>query len=223
VPPDGDRKDGPANAPAETRTADAALASVEKPHARQDNTESNQPPAATTFALAGVLPRDSGTGATLGRETPPELRPGIPDPPGDEMAAPPPLREVSIRITNENAQTADVRMVERNGEIQVAVHASDASLANSLRSDVGDLVRGLAPSGMGVEVWHTGSPSQTAAGSDGRPDTRGGPRQQPGSGQDSRPSGNQQRNGDSERRPTPPWLDDLESIPGASQVRSNSR
>jgi hypothetical protein len=142
-----------------------------------------------------------------------------PDLPRDDAAAPQPLREVSIRITNENSQTADVQMVERNGVIQVAVRASDASLANSLRSDVGDLVRVLAPGGTGVEVWHTGSPSQTGADSDARGGARGEAQYQQRNGQDAPPSGSQQRNGGGQRQPAPPWLDELESIPGANRAR----
>jgi hypothetical protein len=130
------------------------------------------------------------------------------------------MREVSIRIANENSQTADVRMTERNGVIQVSVRASDASLANSLRSDVGDLVRGLAPGGLGVEVWHAGSPSQTAADGDARSGARGEAQSQPRNGQDDSSSGSQQRNSDGGRRQAPPWLDELESIP--NQVRRKS-
>jgi hypothetical protein len=132
------------------------------------------------------------------------------------------MRDVSIRITNENSQTADVRMTERNGVIQVAVRASDSSLANSLRSDVGDLVRGLAPGGSGVEVWHAGSPSQTAADSENQRGPGGEAQNQQRNGQDGPPSGNQQRNSDGQRQQAPPWVDEFEAIPGASQARRNS-
>lgn len=129
-----------------------------------------------------------------------------------------PIREVSIRITNEVSQTADVRMVERNGEIQVAVRSSDPILANSLRSDLGDLVRNLSPTGLSAEVWHPGITPQTGASSDARQeDARGGPFSQQRNGQDFQQSGGQQRHGG--RQQPPPWLEELESIPGGSQTR----
>jgi hypothetical protein len=128
-----------------------------------------------------------------------------------------PLRDLSIRITNEISQTADVRMVERNGEIQVAVRASDPVLANSLRSDLGDLVRNLSPTGLTAEVWHPGVTPQTGAASDARQqDARGGSFSQQRSGQDFQQSGSRQRQGG---RQQPPWLEELESIPGGSQIR----
>jgi len=223
--------DGPAAAAAETApaaggrqaaAADAAgPAAGEKPRAREDNTGADQLPAAAP--AAGLVPRDLSAGAVAprGRDTSPEWQPtATPDSTREDTAAPTPMREVSIRIANENSQTADVRMTERNGVIQVEVRASDASLANSLRSDVGELVRGLAPGGLGVEVWHAGSPSQTAADGDARGGARGEAQSQPRNGQDAPASGSQQRNGDGGRRQAPPWLDELESIP--NQVRRKS-
>ena len=213
---------GSAAAAGETKAAGAAgLASGEKPRAREDNTGADQLPAAAP--AAGLVPRDLSAGAVAprGRDTSPEWQPtATPDSTREDTAAPTPMREVSIRIANENSQTADVRMTERNGVIQVEVRASDASLANSLRSDVGELVRGLAPGGLGVEVWHAGSPSQTAADGDARGGARGEAQSQPRNGQDAPASGSQQRNGDGGRRQAPPWLDELESIP--NQVRRKS-
>ena len=161
----------------ETRTTDEAAASHpaavvgsgQKPNAQKDNAD--PAPAHEPSAAGSVMPA-AGTGdfSKAGfRDAAPRAQaasgaqPEVPGEPTRESAEsrPQPLREVSIRITSDT-QAADVRMTERNGEIQVAVRASDSNLAHSLRNEVGDLVRGLSPSGLNAEVWHPGSGSQTA-------------------------------------------------------------
>lgn len=185
-----------------------------------------QPPAVATGPAAAFPARPSITTEPKGGEARTSAPPtDTPDPrPVDEPGAAQPVREVSIRIVNEKSQSADVRMTERNGEIQVAVRASDSTVANSLRNDVNDLVRGLASTGAGVEILHAGSPAQANTGGEsGRQSPQNGSQNQQQNGQDGASYGNpQQRHGEGGRRQQP-WLDDFESISGASQVRRNGR
>lgn len=79
-----------------------------------------------------------------------------------------PLREITIRVAANTSQSADVRMLERNGEIQVTVRASDPALNSSLRSNVNSLVSSLSLEGTSAEVWHPGLTAQPGANTDSR-------------------------------------------------------
>ena len=139
--------------------------------------------------------------------------------------AQPTLRDVSIKIvgnvSGDGAQTAQVRVVERAGEIQVAVRASDPRLAESLRSNVGNLVSGLARSDMSAEIWHVGSTAQEPAARDARqePGARTPVDQQADSG--SSQSGGGQRGNRDQRAPE--WLEELDAIPDGRPARRNSQ
>jgi len=194
-----------------------------KPPAHPDLPESPQPSFTVHAAVPGNPPRTAIEIQTTPHETARELLPeaqaaSFPVRDDPYAASPQPIREVAIRITNEFSQTADVRMLERNGEIQVAVRASDPVLANSLRSDLTDLVRNLTPAGLNTEVWHPGVTPQTAASSDARQeDTRGGGFSQQTGGQDFQQSGSRQQQGG--RQQAPPWLEDFEFVPGSKSIR----
>ena len=127
----------------------------------------------------------------------------------DESSASQPLREVTIRIATDTSQSADVRMLERNGEIQVAVRASDPVLASSLRSDVNNLVSSLSVDGISAEVWHPGMSAQAGANTDSRQGQSGDP-----SSLYQRADQRFQQSGDQghgrEDRQKPAWLDELD-------------
>jgi len=65
-------------------------------------------------------------------------------------------------VTDEAARSADVRLVERAGEVHVAVRATDAGITESLRGNLSELVSRLdsaqhpgrcLASGSGVDAW----------------------------------------------------------------------
>jgi hypothetical protein len=221
----------PRDVPVATVAAQTARAPVAPPIAQEEQPIPHVPvesgpkartrqesAAAAESPLAGedmIFPASTGPRVvtqTEVRQPSPLVQPGpeLPIPHSDEAnPSPSSLREISIRITNERSQTADVRMVERNGEIQVAVRASDAGLANSLRSDMGDLVRGLSPDGISAEVFRPGPPSQTTPGNDPHRDDSGSSswsHQQDAQG--FQQSGHQRRNG--ERQHTRRWFDEID-------------
>jgi hypothetical protein len=79
-----------------------------------------------------------------------------------------------------------LRILERAGEVKVAVHTRDVELAQSLRAQLGDLVESLERSGYRTATWKPGEPPQenirpqdVAAERDAAGDGRG---DQPGSG-----------------------------------------
>jgi hypothetical protein len=215
----------PAQAIAAVRTADRSAAeSNDTSNAGHDGAGSQSPQPVVGDASALLSSRPAGAAAPQTRPAPASPSPSpVPEPMREESAAPHPLRELSIRIGNEASQTADVRMVERNGEIQVAVRASDSALAHSLQSEVSDLVRGLSSTSSGVEIWQPGSPSQ-AGGHDASQQEHGsGATGHQPEGQDSASSGNRHGGGNNERNQAPPWLDELESISSGDYLRRSSR
>lgn len=126
------------------------------------------------------------------------------------LDAPRPVHQLSLRVESETAQTADIRMVEQNGEIKVMVRASDPVLANTLRSDLSELASRLAHHELATEIWH---PSATAIPTSSNSGSLSSGSQDEGaptslfeqSGGDHR-----QQHSSRERRNAPSWFDDLE-------------
>ena len=127
----------------------------------------------------------------------------------EQTARTQPLREITIRVAADTSQSADVRMLERHGEIQVTVRASDTALNNSLRSNVNSLVSSLSLDGTSAEIWHPGLPAPSGANPDSRQGESGGP-----SSFYQRADQRFQQSGDQgsgrEGRPKPEWLEDFE-------------
>jgi len=91
-------------------------------------------------------------------------------------------REIVVRVGRPDAQPVDVQIRQRAGEIQVAVRTPDASMRNSLRAELPDLVGSLDRAGYRAEVFAGGSGE--AIGFPGRPefmDARGDSSSQHGS------------------------------------------
>jgi hypothetical protein len=127
----------------------------------------------------------------------------------EEISPARPLREIAIRVATDTTQSADVRMLERNGEIHVFVRASDPALASSLRGNVDSLVSNLSLDGISAEVWHPGVAAQGGANADSRHGESGDPSANyQRAEQHSQQSGGQ--GGGREQRHKPAWLDELE-------------
>lgn len=82
--------------------------------------------------------------------------------PGAE-APPPPVHDLSVvippqadRLTPREGVT--VRVLERGGQVKIAVHTANADLAQSLREQLGELVQSLERSGYRAETWRPGEP-----------------------------------------------------------------
>jgi hypothetical protein len=74
-----------------------------------------------------------------------------------------PISEVSVRLTNEHDQRVDVRILERGGELRVAVTASDSHLAGGLRQEIPELVARLESSGLRTSTWHPGGSAEAVS------------------------------------------------------------
>jgi hypothetical protein len=119
------------------------------------------------------------------------------DPVAPPAALPPaaPARDISLRLSGPG-ERVEVRVVERGGEIHVAVRTADPELARTLRQDLPELSTRLEREGLRAESWHpAAAAANRAEGGDLRGDARGGGFPQPG-----QPGGQQQR----EERRQPP-------------------
>ena len=78
-----------------------------------------------------------------------------------------PLKELSLEVSNQNQERVEVRMVERGGELHVAVRTGNADLAHGLREGISDLVSRLEETGFRTDTWrpvHAPAPASAASG-----------------------------------------------------------
>jgi hypothetical protein len=119
--------------------------------------------------------------------------PIAPEPPPTPAAA----RDIRLEV-NGGEQRVEVRLVERGGEVHVAVRTPDAHLAETLREDLPALSSRLTESGFRTETWRPGDsggewhrhrePTPASPPEDSNGQTRhNGREQQPGDQQPARP------------------------------------
>jgi hypothetical protein len=128
---------------------------------------------------------------------------GLPEPEAEIPPSRPPgvARDIKFEV-NGGDRRVEVRLVERGGEVHVAVRTPDARLASALREDLPALSSRLAESGFRTETWHPAAPGGLYGASDGpregyaQPSAGGSPHDpNPGSRQEGR-----QQQGDAEPR-----------------------
>lgn len=131
-----------------------------------------------------------------------------------------PLRELSLKLESTGDTSAQVRLSERNGEIQVAVRASDPRLAESLRINVNELVNNLSRGELTAEIWHPDIAAESPMSSGARQESGGSANlhQQGNSGS----SHSDERHGGREGQRQPEWLEELDAAPTEKSVRRNT-
>jgi hypothetical protein len=128
------------------------------------------------------------------------------------------VRELSVRIMGDQAQSADLRLIERAGEIRIAVRASDPNLAGALRVELPDLMNRIAHRDVNAELWQPRAASTDNDGTDARRDDRdSNAPPHPQNGRESNQSGGEQARRD--QRGAPEWLDGLEEPAAKSGLR----
>jgi hypothetical protein len=135
----------------------AALPSTEdsrNPSAHAGQPEVNSVP---SDAPPGAAERESTAGSAAEVREAGAARPVEPEP----LPAPPVSHDVSLRLADGQNNNVDIRMSERAGEIRVTVHTPDGNLANSMRSELPDLVGKLRQTGYQAETWRPAAPPQT--------------------------------------------------------------
>jgi hypothetical protein len=74
----------------------------------------------------------------------PEIKMGV---------APPITRQISLNLSSNDSTQVNIGFTERAGKVLVAVRTPDTDLAQSLRTDLGDLVGRLEAKGFKTETW----------------------------------------------------------------------
>ncbi len=133
-----------------------------------------------------------------------------------------PQSEISIRVGGNGQAGVDVRVVERQGSVHVAVRTHDASLSQNLRGELNDLVSRLEDRGLKTEMWAPSDATSLRVNGDREAgETRSDTRQ--GGSQNREDSQQQQQSGgrrDRREGGRPKWLDELET---SSSSKGSSR
>jgi len=170
---------------------------------------------ATSLAIspiAGGPPVDVTAAAGNCAPTTPGVPASLDNPAADQQTRPAGLmKDISVRVENSQGQNVDVRIVQRAGDLQIAVKSANLDTTQSLRNGLSELTNRLNASGYQAETWKPGlqaaASSESASGSGNSSD-------QPSSGDSqSNSSWSQQNQGQRDNNPSnrPRWISELES------------
>jgi hypothetical protein len=155
---------------------EVALAPVEVPRVPEEaaRTKTAAESAPATEAPVESAPKSEvpatadGRGVAAHRPVAPPARPEsvapivraapIEPPSAETFAMRPVVREMSVRVETSPLESASLRFVERNGQVEVVVRASSPGLAASLQAEVPDLLRNLAQHDLQARVSAVGEP-----------------------------------------------------------------
>jgi hypothetical protein len=119
-----------------------------------------------------------------------------------------PLKDVSLRIEQPQGQNMEVRVVERAGEVRVAVRGGDSDVIQGLRQNLSELADRLSENGFHAETWRPAASEGSAAPSENKNssgNSGGGDSQQQGASQQGR--GQREQN----QTNRPPWVQEFEN------------
>ena len=129
-----------------------------------------------------------------------------------------PMKELSMRIEAAEGQTVDIRIVQRAGDLQIAVKSGDDFTTQGLRHGLSDLANRLNETGYHTETWQPGQITQesSAAASD-----KSSPHSQ-SDGSQSHSGGSKQDRDQRQDNPSnrPHWIQELNSNLGSSPESS---
>lgn len=201
-------------------TTQAAVALKDARHADQEQDALTPAPRndgtarlAAFQATEKTVPTDSQPAAEPRADAAKALETSAVQTPAADVAAKPsgPLKDLSIQVGHVQNDKVELRVVERSGELQVAVRASNPDLAQGLRQGLGDLVDRLEQNGFRAEAWRPGA-APIAPQATGETQQRSMQYQQDQSQRHSQ-SGGQQQNQQQNRQhqsDRPQWVRELE-------------
>jgi hypothetical protein len=120
-----------------------------------------------------------------------------------------PLKDVSLRIEQPQGQNMEVRVVERAGEVRVAVRGGDSDVVQGLRQNLSELADRLSENGFHAETWRPVASEISAAPSENK-NSSGNPG---GGDSQQQQSWSQQGRGqrDQIQSNRPPWVQEFET------------
>jgi hypothetical protein len=120
-----------------------------------------------------------------------------------------PLKDLSVQVRQPNQESVELRVVEREGELHIAVRTGDADLAHGLRQGLPELVDRLDQGGFRTEAWR---PAGVVSAPD--PSSQAHPKSSESQNADSQsqPGWSQQERGqrDHHQSNRPDWVEELE-------------
>lgn len=156
-----------AKLPAPVKSSAGAVKAVEEPERAEP--EAAETPAPRTDAFARISsfqanwqnPPSSGPDSSSSTrlepskalETASAVQTPTPDATGKAAG---PLKELSIQVGQTQQDRVELRVVDRSGEVQVAVRATSPDVAEGLRQGLSDLVGRLEQNGYRTEAWRPG-------------------------------------------------------------------
>lgn len=185
-------------------TSGAALAGA------RAGTESVSSQAGLPPVTASSAATPDGRGASAGKPAAESRAPQFLEPAQDTPARNgESVKDISLRLSDKDQNSVQVRLSERAGELRVSVRTPDDGLTRGLRDGLSELVGRLEHNGYKAETWQPADSSSTTQ-DQGRPSQDQSSRQQGGSGSES----GQQQNARDHQQPdaqTPQWVGELES------------
>lgn len=143
------------------------------------------------------------------------LRAAAPAAPAASAQASAPIREIAIRIASPQAPAVDVHLIERGGQINVAVRTPDGGLQTLLRQDLGSLVNSLERAGYRAEAFAPRDGVQQAPIATQTNSQNSREESQTGSGDRGNAFGDSQQGGQQQQRQRdshgPKWIEELEN------------
>jgi hypothetical protein len=134
---------------------------------------------------------------------------------------PQPARQISLKLTSEDATKVSVDVSERGGKVQIAVRSADPELAKTLRSDLGDLVGRLESKGFKTEAWVPTAARHTSAAAPEQSDSHNSPGNPRDTGTNQR-QGRQGQNGPNQRQQAR-WMAQLEDTIAIEETRTENK
>ena len=131
-----------------------------------------------------------------------------------EVSAPEPARNFSLRITGADHERVDIRLMDRGGDIRVAVRTPDADLTRNLRSGVSELAGRLEQSGYHTEIWRPAEAGFSPA-DHGR---EGGDKSGAFGARGGNPQRPQDQNQEREQRQQPRWVEEMAKHLGRESI-----
>jgi len=124
---------------------------------------------------------------------------------------PQPLKDLSIQIASAGAEKVQLRFVQQQGELHVAVRTADSGMAHGLQQGLPELVTKLQDGGYRTETWKPADAVTPAAVKAAETQTQSNSSRQGDSGSSS--GWSQQESGQRNRNQSdrPRWVEDLES------------
>jgi hypothetical protein len=203
------------------------LRRAEPDNRRDQNQDSTLSDSMVNLAAHAYTTRDGSVSLAPGSKsnTPAAMETHATPPEAAPVKSTEPLKELSVQVGNQNQERVEVRMVERNGELHVAVRTGNADLAHGLREGVADLVSRLQETGFRTDTWrpvHAAAPASAASGTQQRTtEFRNQSDSQSSPGWSQRQSRDQRDHQQSNR---PGWVEELEgSLTQAGEKSSGDK